>query len=130
MVTLVISGLEDGDKLIASLTYLASRLRKAHVVTKLEHRFVPRDRMEIHRVQKRAIQVEDCGFCQFDILHCVSFTDIAVSGLRWRRTGSKTFGEINDNVPRPRLGRQCDFSPRWRVRVMGPGKIASFCGSQ
>src|SRR5580700_4417170 len=51
MVTLVISGLEDGDKLIASLTYLASRLRKAHVVTKLEHRFVPRDRMEIHRVQ-------------------------------------------------------------------------------
>jgi hypothetical protein len=62
MVTLVISGLEDGDKLIASLTYLASRLRKAHVVTKLEHRFVPRKRMEIHRVKKRSVQVEDRGF--------------------------------------------------------------------
>jgi hypothetical protein len=124
MVTLVISRQEDGDKLIASLAYLASRLRKADIVAKFEHRFVPRDRMKIHRVQKRAIQVEDSGFRQFDILHRESITNIArsleVAGdelvpILWER--------FNDNARR-RPWPTCDF-PRMASSCVGAGKNGS-----
>jgi hypothetical protein len=43
---------------LSSLSYLASNLFEAHLVAELKHSFLPCDRVEIHRVQKRALQVE------------------------------------------------------------------------
>jgi hypothetical protein len=48
---------------------LASNLIEAHIVAELEQSFLPGDRVEIHRVKKRAVQVEDSGFRHFKVLH-------------------------------------------------------------
>ena len=50
-------------------SYLASSLFEAHIVAELEQNFLPCDRVEIHRVQKRAVQIEDSGFWQLTVLH-------------------------------------------------------------
>ena len=60
--------IEDGNEFVSPLAYLASSLFEAHIVAELEQSFLPCDRVEIHRVQKRAVQVEDCGFRQLTVL--------------------------------------------------------------
>jgi hypothetical protein len=62
VVPLFVGGQEDWNELVAALSDLASRLLEGHVVTELRHRFVPGKGVEIHRIQKRAVQVEDRGF--------------------------------------------------------------------
>jgi site-specific recombinase XerD len=44
---------------LSALAHLASSLFEAYLVAALEHRFLPCDRVEIHRVQKRAVLVEN-----------------------------------------------------------------------
>jgi hypothetical protein len=39
------------------------------IVAELEHGLLPCDRMEVHRVQKRAVQIEDSGLWQLTVLH-------------------------------------------------------------
>src|ERR1700675_2242904 len=46
---------EGGNELVSALTYLASGLFEADVVAELHHRFVPGDRMKVHRVQESAV---------------------------------------------------------------------------
>jgi hypothetical protein len=41
---------------------MASHLFKTYIVIKLEHGFLPSQRVEIHRVQMRAVEIEDSGF--------------------------------------------------------------------
>src|ERR1700729_3624092 len=42
---------------------------KPHIVAELKHGFLPCERVEIHRVQQRAVNVEDSGFRQLKVLH-------------------------------------------------------------
>jgi hypothetical protein len=58
---LLVGGQEDGNEFVTPLAYLAAGLLEAHIVAELDHGFVPGEGMEIHRVQKRAVQVEDSG---------------------------------------------------------------------
>ena len=51
-----------GNELVSTLADLASSLFEAHIVAELNHGFLPCERVEIHRVQQRAVQVEDSGF--------------------------------------------------------------------
>src|SRR5882757_1152962 len=60
---------KTGMSLSPPLAYLASSLFEAHIVAELEQSFLPCDRVEIHRVQKRAVQVEDSGSWQLKVLH-------------------------------------------------------------
>ena len=58
---------EGGNELVSALAYLASGLFEADVMTELHHRFVPGDRMKVHRVQESAVQVEDGSFWQVEV---------------------------------------------------------------
>jgi hypothetical protein len=51
------------------LAYLASHLLEVHIVAELEQSFLPCQRVEIHQVQKRAVQIENSGFRQPTVLH-------------------------------------------------------------
>jgi hypothetical protein len=52
---------EDRDQLVAALANLASCPLEAYVVAKLRHGFVPGESMEINRVQKCPVEIEDGG---------------------------------------------------------------------
>lgn len=69
MVPLIVDGQKDGNELVSAFTDLASNTFETYVVAKLEQSFLPCQRVEIHRVQKRAVQIEDCGFRQLTALH-------------------------------------------------------------
>lgn len=66
VVSLFVSGQENGNELVSPFPYLASNLFEAHVVSELQHGFLPGESMEIHRVKKCTVQVEDCGFRQVE----------------------------------------------------------------
>jgi len=68
VVSLFVRGQEDGNELVSALADLASHLFETYIVTKLEHGFLPDQRVEIQRVQKRAVEIEDSGFWQFTFL--------------------------------------------------------------
>lgn len=69
MVPLIVDGQKDGNELVSAFTDLASNTFETYVVAKLEQSFLPCQRVEIHRVQKRAVQIEDSGFRQLTALH-------------------------------------------------------------
>lgn len=52
---LLFGGPKFGNELVAALADLAAGLLEADVVAELVHRFVPGERVEIHRIQKRAV---------------------------------------------------------------------------
>jgi hypothetical protein len=60
---------ESAESACRTLAYLASRLFEADVVTELLHRFVPGERVQIDRIEKRPVDVEDGCFGQFQVLH-------------------------------------------------------------
>ena len=62
VVSLFVGGQEDGDELVSPLAYLGSSLLEADIVAELEQSFLPCERVEIHRVQKCAVNVEDSSF--------------------------------------------------------------------
>jgi hypothetical protein len=68
VVSLFAGGEEDGNELVSPLANLTSSLFEAHIVAELDHRFVPGERVKIHGIQKRSVQVEDSGFRQFKVL--------------------------------------------------------------
>src|ERR1700676_4086870 len=68
VVPLFVGGQEYGNELVSALADLASSLLEADVVTELDHGFLPCERMQIHRNQQRAVQVENRGFRQFKVL--------------------------------------------------------------
>ena len=53
---------EVRNQLVAAFADLAPRLLEADVVTELHHGFVPGESVEIDRVEKRPVDVEDGGF--------------------------------------------------------------------
>ena len=69
VVPLFVLGQKDRNQLVSPFSDLAPSLLEAYIVAKPDHRFVPCDRVQIHRVHKRAVQVEDSGgFRQIKVL--------------------------------------------------------------
>jgi hypothetical protein len=67
MVPLGLLRQEDGNQLVAALSYLASRLVEADVVAEPYHGLVPCDRVQINGIRQGAIQVEDRGTWQSNL---------------------------------------------------------------
>ena len=57
MVSLLISGQEDGNDLVSAFANLGSSLLKAYLVAEFEQSLLPCERMEIHEVQQRRVMV-------------------------------------------------------------------------
>lgn len=81
MVPLLVRGQEDWNELVTTLADLAPDLFEADVVSEFDHGLLPGERVKIHRVQKRAVQVEDRCFRQFKLLQRASLAYQSAQGV-------------------------------------------------
>ena len=84
VIPLFVGRKEDRNQLVSSFADLASSLVEAHIMTELEHRLLPCEGVEVHRVQQRAVQVEDRGFRQFHILQVLRCCSRLLRALLFR----------------------------------------------
>ena len=68
MVPLFVGGQEDGNELVSAFADLASSLFETHMVAELSMASCHASAWRSTEFQKRAVEVEDCGFWQLKVL--------------------------------------------------------------
>ncbi|WP_247444236.1 hypothetical protein [Bradyrhizobium sp. 197] len=111
MISLFAGGQEDRNELVSALSDLAASLFVAHTVAELDHRFMPSERVKIHRIQKRTVQVEDGGFRQFKFSTFGGKAPAYHSCIRIDPVAQRSASAFPPGPPWPRLGGYGRYLP-------------------